>query len=130
MITDPETLARAKSEAINALRAEAERQGYQYDSEYFAQLLRDDDARVANGEPSQIDPLVRDYVENYRSRRTPEEREQARIAAQDLQLARDQAARRWKAFIAEPANVDKIIAMVQEAPMPESAIAPWLRREP
>ena len=130
LYTDPEALARAKSEAINALRAEAERLGYQHDSEYYAQLLRDDDARVARGEATLIDPLIRDYVENFRQRRTPEEREQARIAAQDLQLARDEAAGRWKRFIAEPTNVDKLIALVEQAPAPEPTVAPWLRREP
>lgn len=128
MITDPEALTKAKSEAIAELRADARRRGHKYDHEYYAEILREDDARIARGEPSQIDPLVRDYVEAFRTRRTPEEREQRRIAEQDRQLEREQAALRWKRFIAEPSNVDKLIALVEQAPTPEPTVAPWLRK--
>lgn len=127
MITDPDTLALAKSSAIAELRQEAARRGYKYDAEFFAQLLREDDERAARGEPSQISELVRDYVENFRTRRTPADREQARVAAQDAQLARDQAALRWKKFISEPANVDSLIALVGQAPEATPPVAPWLR---
>ena len=128
MYTDPEALARDKTEAMAELRAEAARRGYKYDHEAFADLLREDDERLANGEPSQISPLVRDYIEGFRQRRTPEERERARMADQDRYFAREQAATRWKKFIAEPANVDALIALVGQSPTPTPTEAPWLRK--
>jgi uncharacterized membrane protein YebE (DUF533 family) len=46
----------------------------------------------------------------------PEERERARTAEEDRHFDRDEAAQRWMAWIAEPANVDALIALVGSAP--------------
>ena len=136
MITDPETLIKAKTEAIAELRADARRRGHKYDHEYFAEILREDDERMARGEPSHIDPLAREYVETFRTRRTPAERSQALEDARDAAQQREQTALRLKALLAQPAtvdaleglvaNADALLALLGAAPSPGRA--PWLKR--
>jgi hypothetical protein len=129
-VIDIEGLAKSKAEAINALRQQAAQRGGQ-ESEALGQLVLEDDARVARGEPSQIDWLARDWIEGYRPRRTREERDARRQADVTAHVAREGAARRWQTWISDPANVERLIAMVEgDRPEPEPTPpvkVPWLR---
>lgn len=97
---------------------------------YTAQILADNAARAAGGSPV-LDEHQRAYAERIvgPNPRSPEDRERARAVLQDSNLAREEAARRRKAFIADPANVDALIALVMPAAVPPSPDqAPWLRK--
>lgn len=130
----PEQLVADKVEAIAALRAEPAGRPERFEHEALAQLLRLDDERLARGESPAIHELARDWAESFRASRTPQERAAARLEAQDAELAREQAATRWRTWIADSDNVDRLIAMVEAGPSSapvapsQSKIPPWLRR--
>lgn len=129
MIRTPEDMLDDKARSLQELAARFSESGMFAGDFYESQMHADNRARDA-GEPPVLDTWQREYVIRIVGERprTPEQREQARIAAQDTQLALDEAARRWKQFIGVPANVDKLIALVEQAPTPEPTVAPWLRK--
>ena len=97
---------------------------------YFASAVIDDNRARAAGEPPLLDHHQREYLEKIvgPNPTTPEQRAERRAAADGAELAKGEAASRLKAFLAIPANVDRLIALVEQAPMPEPAVAPWLRK--
>lgn len=132
MITDPEQLVSEKAEELRDLSRQLADSG-RHAGDFYERIMLEDNAAREHGATPRLTDHQRTYVARIvgESPTSPEERERRRLELQDAQLALEQAASRWRTWIASPDNVDRLIAMAEAGPAAEpdqSKVARWYRR--